>query len=108
MSKHTKWLILAALCLGTVLGYLASKIQTEVVPVQAAQQQVKPDRKESPTKKPVGSGVKPNIVFIMADNLGYGEPGCYGGGILRGAATPRIDKLATQGIRLLNYSVESQ
>src|SRR5438046_1575216 len=34
---------------------------------------------------------KPNIVFMMADNLGYGEPGCYGGGILRGAATPRID-----------------
>jgi arylsulfatase len=51
---------------------------------------------------------KPNIVFIMADNLGYGEPGCYGGGILRGAPTPRIDKLATQGLRLLNYSVEAQ
>ena len=40
---------------------------------------------------------KPNIVFILMDNLGYGELGCYGGGILRGAATPRIDKLATEG-----------
>ncbi|HEY2799362.1 MAG TPA: hypothetical protein VGI85_02115, partial [Chthoniobacterales bacterium] len=38
---------------------------------------------------------KPNIVFILMDNLGYGEVGCYGGGITRGAATPRIDKLAT-------------
>jgi hypothetical protein len=34
---------------------------------------------------------KPNIVFILMDNLGYGEVGCYGGGILRGAATPNID-----------------
>lgn len=51
---------------------------------------------------------KPNIVFIMADNLGYGEPGCYGGGILRGAPTPRMDKLAAEGFRLLNYSVENQ
>jgi len=51
---------------------------------------------------------KPNIVFILMDNLGYGEVGCYGGGILRGAATPRIDKLATEGTRLLNFNVEAQ
>jgi arylsulfatase len=50
----------------------------------------------------------PNIVYVMADNLGYGELGCYGGGILRGAATPRIDKLASEGLRLLNYNVEPQ
>ena len=49
---------------------------------------------------------KPNIVFILTDNLGYGEVGCYGGGILRGAATPRIDRLATQGVRLLNFNNE--
>src|SRR5262245_58584734 len=36
---------------------------------------------------------KPNIVFMFMDNLGYGELGVYGGGILRGAPTPRIDKL---------------
>ena len=51
---------------------------------------------------------KPNIVFMLADNLGYGELGCYGGGILRGAATPRIDRLASEGLRLLNYNVEAQ
>ncbi len=51
---------------------------------------------------------RPNIVFMMADNLGYGELGCYGGGILRGAATPRIDRLASEGLRLLNYNVEPQ
>jgi len=51
--------------------------------------------------KPVSSASRPNIVFILMDNLGYGEPGCYGGGITRGAATPRIDKLASEGTRLL-------
>src|ERR671910_1387129 len=49
----------------------------------------------------------PNIVLILADNLGWGELGCYGGGILRGAPTPRIDALATEGLRLLNFNVES-
>src|SRR5271156_812971 len=51
---------------------------------------------------------KPNIVFILTDNLGYGELGVYGGGILRGAPTPRIDKLASEGMRLLNFNVEAQ
>lgn len=33
---------------------------------------------------------------------------CYGGGVLRAAATPRIDQLAADGLRLLNMNVESQ
>src|SRR5688572_15188008 len=49
----------------------------------------------------------PNIVLILADNLGWGELGCYGGGSLRGAPTPRIDALAAEGLRLLNFNVES-
>jgi arylsulfatase len=51
---------------------------------------------------------KPNIVLMLTDNLGYGELGVYGGGILRGAPTPRIDKLASEGMRLLNFNVEAQ
>lgn len=51
---------------------------------------------------------KPNIVFILTDNLGYGEIGCYGGGITRGAATPRIDSIAKAGLRLLNMNMETQ
>ena len=42
------------------------------------------------------------------DNYGWGEPGCYGGGILRGAPTPNIDELAAQGMQLLNFNVEAQ
>lgn len=46
----------------------------------------------------------PNIVFILADNLGWGDLRCYGG-VTR---TPRIDALAAEGTRLLNYNVENQ
>ena len=60
------------------------------------------------TVAPVTAADKPNIVLINMDNFGYGELGVYGGGILRGGATPRIDKLATEGMRLLNYNVEAQ
>lgn len=51
---------------------------------------------------------QPNIVFIFVDNLGFGELGCYGGGQLRGAPTPRIDQLASEGIRLTNMNMEAQ
>jgi arylsulfatase len=51
---------------------------------------------------------KPNILFILVDNLGYGEIGAYGGGVTRGAATPRIDSLAKDGTRLLNMNMETQ
>jgi len=51
---------------------------------------------------------KPNIVFIFMDNFGYGELGVYGGGITRGAPTPRIDALAADGFRLTNFNVEVQ
>jgi len=50
----------------------------------------------------------PNIVYFHVDNLGMGELGCYGGGVLRGAQTPQIDAFARQGMKLLNYAPESQ
>ena len=52
--------------------------------------------------------MKPNIVFVFVDNLGFGELGCYGGGLLRGAPTPNIDRLAAQGLRLTNMNMEAQ
>ena len=51
---------------------------------------------------------KPNIILVFMDNFGWGEPGFNGGGIIRGAATPRMDKLASEGLRLTNFNVESQ
>jgi arylsulfatase len=51
---------------------------------------------------------KPNVIVMMVDNLGWGELGVYGGGELRGAATPRLDKLAEEGMLLQNFNVEPQ
>ena len=49
-----------------------------------------------------------DIVYFFWDNFGWGELGCYGGGVLRGAPTPRIDALADEGLKLLNHNVEAQ
>src|ERR1044071_8727029 len=38
---------------------------------------------------------RPNILLILADDLGYSDPGCFGGEI----ATPNIDRLASGGVR---------
>ncbi len=51
---------------------------------------------------------KPNIVYFLVDNLGMGELSCYDGGITRGAETPRIDRLADQGMKLWNFAPETQ
>ena len=39
---------------------------------------------------------KPNVVLILADDLGYGDLGCYGATKIK---TPNIDRLATEGVR---------
>jgi arylsulfatase len=54
------------------------------------------------------AGRPPNIVYVLVDNLGMGELGCYGGGVLRGANTARIDAFAEEGLRLLNFAPEAQ
>ena len=47
---------------------------------------------------------QPNIVFVLCDNVGWGDFGCYGGQ----TPTPRIDKLASEGIRFNSFTSESQ
>ena len=42
---------------------------------------------------------KPNIVYIMADDMGYGDVGCYGATKI---PTPNMDRLAEQGIKFLD------
>jgi arylsulfatase A-like enzyme len=43
---------------------------------------------------------KPNILFILADDLGYGDLGCYGQKLV---ATPHLDKLAAEGMRFTQF-----
>jgi arylsulfatase A-like enzyme len=42
----------------------------------------------------------PNLIFIMADDLGWGDLGCFGQKKIK---TPRLDKMAAQGMRLTNF-----
>ncbi len=55
-----------------------------------------------------GKDGRPNIVLVLMDNFGYGEIGVYGGGVLRGAATPNIDGIAAEGFQLTNFNVEAE
>jgi arylsulfatase len=73
----------------------------EVLLAKAGGQEARQE-KDAPPK----DGKKPNVVFILADNVGYGDLGCYGGGELRGAPTPRLDQMAREGLRLTQFLVE--
>lgn len=52
------------------------------------------------TKEVDKSDMKPNIIFIMADDLGYGDLGCYGQTKIK---TPNLDKMASEGMVFTNH-----
>jgi len=53
-------------------------------------------------------GRRPNILVILMDDVGWGDFGCYGGGVAVGAPTPHIDRLAREGLLLTSaYSEPS-
>ena len=47
-----------------------------------------------------GASAQPNFVIILADDLGYGDLGCYGSNVI---ATPRIDRMAREGVRFTDF-----
>ncbi len=51
---------------------------------------------------------RPNILLILLDNTGWGDFGPYGGGALRGAPSPNVDRLAAEGLTLQNFNTEPQ
>jgi arylsulfatase A-like enzyme len=54
----------------------------------------------APTKRRGERERNPNLVFILADDLGYGDLGCYG---QKKIATPNIDRLAREGVRFTQF-----
>ncbi len=49
---------------------------------------------------PGGGAAKPNIIFILADDLGYGDLGSYGQKLIQ---TPRLDRMAVEGMRFTQF-----
>ncbi|MGH7978608.1 MAG: sulfatase family protein, partial [Limisphaerales bacterium] len=47
---------------------------------------------------------RPNIIFLLTDDMGYGDPGCYGGHFV---PTPNIDEMAREGTRFTQFYVAS-
>jgi len=51
---------------------------------------------QTPVDDPLSTSDMPNIIFILADDLGYGDLGCYG---QKQILTPNVDKIASEGVR---------
>ena len=51
-------------------------------------------------------GKPPNIIFILADDIGHADVGCFGGGINRGTLTPNLDNMADEG--MMNWGFYSE
>src|SRR5262245_50460160 len=113
MFRRTHLIALGMLALGSLLGYAAATgrlnpfRQAGAAEGQAAQQ---PGGDETPGPARGGAdrgqviaraaqkdGKKPNIVFIMGDDVGWFNIGAYHRGIMSGK-TPNLDKLAAQGM----------
>jgi arylsulfatase len=75
----------------------AASALSSLAPIQTAQAQ-----QPSQSTAPSGAG-KPNIIFIVSDDFGYGDAGCYLGGENRGMPTPNIDRLAAEGMQFLSF-----
>lgn len=69
--------------------YLSMAASLTVIPTMKATQQTSPP-------DPTDTNKKPNIIYIMADDMGYGDLGCYGQPYIN---TPNIDSLARSGMR---------
>jgi len=54
----------------------------------------------------IANAAAPNVVLMLADNVGWGDIGAYGGGEMRGMPTPRIDSIAAQGLQMTQFLVE--
>lgn len=79
-----------------LLVYLLHTITTLILAIIATH----PSRGTEKTNKSPTNGSVPNIVLILADDLGYGDLSCYGQNILK---TPNLDRMAAEGMRFTRH-----
>jgi len=111
MSSHSI-ACLPLLVFGLLAGPACAQAQTPTPtpkPAPGAAAQTKPAATTpdasaaSKQGAPGASGGKPNILFIVSDDTGYGDLGPYGGGEGRGMPTPNFDRLAKEGKTLFSF-----
>src|SRR5258707_4764315 len=67
---------------------------------------ITPAQAQQPAAAPAAAGQRPNIVFIMGDDIGWFNIGAYHQGIMA-SRTPNLDKLAAEGMRFTDYYAET-
>ncbi|MFN4356063.1 sulfatase-like hydrolase/transferase [Sphingopyxis alaskensis] len=98
-----KWVALGAMTLAAVGGYWAYDANKYRIPgiVQDWREPVQPNRaiawQQGPAAAPEGAR-PPNIILIVADDLGYNDISLNGGGVAGIVKTPNIDALAREGV----------
>ncbi len=96
----------AALLFAGTAGSTAQSVLTKATRTSESMEPslVNPDQNASAQAKLAAlrqrSGGRPNIVWLVVDDMGWGDPGAYGGGAAIGAATPNMDRLAREGLKL--------
>ncbi|BCM89687.1 arylsulfatase [Abditibacteriota bacterium] len=89
-SCPLRLLFTAAMAFGPLVGCHAAPTTGKAAPPKTATAPATP--------------AHPNIIFVLADDMGYGDLGCYGG---QGVKTPNVDRLAAEGIRFTQFYVNS-
>ena len=104
--------ITSVVCTALFTAIIANNVNAQITPFskavplndhqQASIPNIAQDKlaQEKLTALRTKTGKKPNIVWFLVDDMGYGDPGCFGGGASIGAATPNMDKLAAGGLKL--------
>lgn len=90
--KIRKGIIAGALALTSLMFGTFNKVDATAEAVSSSE--------STKAKNSVEQKEKPNILFILADDMGYSDIGCYGGEI----DTPNIDSLAANGVRLTGFT----
>src|SRR5262249_10726689 len=136
MMRNTRFLAVACIGLGMLLGYAAAsgrlnpwqRAQAGPPAPSAVADRSSPSAKQEPgccdglakgelvaladpkvketLARAEANGKKPNILFIMGDDIGWFQIGAYHRGMMSGK-TPNLDKLASQGMLFTDYYAEA-